>query len=216
MIRRLAALLPRSVQHALRRGWYSLHIKRGRFTTDEPEFGLLHEWIAPGDCVLDVGANLGVYTRRMSELVGPTGRVVSLEPVPTTFELLSANTADLGNVTLIQAAAGIRSGTVHMTMPYARGLPMHYRAHVSSEGEFSVLSVRLADLPVPPPSLIKIDAEGSDLDVLMGMPTDPPVPVLIVEDNSPEVVALLTERGYKSRHIEGSPNLIWRWDEAHA
>jgi len=210
MIKRLAAFLPTRLQLELRRWRYRAHIRGGKFDTDEPEFHLLERWIAPGDWVVDVGANLGVYTRRMAELVGPKGRVVALEPVSSTFELLAANTSDLPNVTLIQAAALGRWGVVHMTVPRAgTGLQNFYRAHVSDDGDLSVLGIPLSDLRFPPASLVKVDAEGHDLDVLLGLPVDPPVPVLIVEYNPPEVVELLTERGYAAERLDGSPNTIW-------
>jgi FkbM family methyltransferase len=187
-----------------------LHIRRRSFITDEPEFSSLETWIKPGDWVVDVGANLGIYTRRMSELVGSAGRVIALEPVPSTFELLAANTADLGNVTLIQAAAVSRRRIVQMVVPlFENGLQCHYRAHVSEEGDLSALGMELADLHIPTPALIKIDAEGHDLDVLLGMEADPPVPVLIVEYNSPDVVRFLTERGYRPQKLGASPNTIW-------
>ena len=34
----------------------------------------------PGDTVLDCGANIGDYTIKASTLVGPTGRVIAIEP----------------------------------------------------------------------------------------------------------------------------------------
>ncbi len=162
-----------------------------------------------------MGANVGVYTRRMSEIVSATGRVIALEPVPSTFELLAANTADLANVTLIQAAAVAQAGIVRMAVPFfENGLRNHYQASVRANGDFSVVGVELADLRIPPPALVKIDAEGHDLGVLNGMATEPPVPVLIVEDNSLEVVELLKSRGYRGQRLEASPNTVWTNDSA--
>ena len=60
------------------------------FTIDqEPDLKLVQHLVKPGDTVLDVGANFGVYTRVLSQLVGPAGRVISVEPVPQTFSILS-------------------------------------------------------------------------------------------------------------------------------
>lgn len=211
MIKRLAALLPHGVQQTLRRWWYRVHIRRGKFVTDEPEFRLLEEWIAPGDWVIDVGANVGIYTRRMSELVGPSGRVLALEPIPSTFELLASNTADLDNVTLIQAAAVAENEVVRMAVPtFDNGLSNMYQAQIDPEGEFSVFGIELSSLQRRPPALVKIDAEGHDLDVLKGMSSSSMVPVLIVEDDSGETVEFLTERGYSAKHLADSPNTVWR------
>ena len=44
----------------------------------EPEYGCLGDWIAEGDWVVDVGANVGHYTVRLSQLVGVSGRFESL------------------------------------------------------------------------------------------------------------------------------------------
>ena len=76
-----------------------------------------------GNCVRDVGATVGRYTRKMSELVGPEGRVVALEPARDTFELLEANAARLRNknVTPAHVAAsdecGLRAMSVRSSPP---------------------------------------------------------------------------------------------------
>src|SRR2546422_3309249 len=47
--------------------------------------------ISAGDTVIDVGANIGIFTVKASKLVGPTGTVISLEPASKSFTLLEAN-----------------------------------------------------------------------------------------------------------------------------
>jgi FkbM family methyltransferase len=47
--------------------------------------------IKTGDSVLDIGANIGFHTLYFSELVGPTGKVLAFEPVPSNFEKLTNN-----------------------------------------------------------------------------------------------------------------------------
>lgn len=64
-----------------------------------------------GKTCVDLGANVGEVTRRMAAVAG---RVFSFEPDPWTVEQLRANVADLGNVTVIPAAAGTRDGTVRL------------------------------------------------------------------------------------------------------
>ena len=44
--------------------------------------------INTGDRVWDVGANVGFYTAKFAEKVGPTGVVVAFEPVRECFDLL--------------------------------------------------------------------------------------------------------------------------------
>ena len=91
-LKRFAAMLPNSWQHELRRRHFQRQIRLGRFHTDEKEYALLDTLLGEGDWALDIGANVGHYTMRMAELVGPSGRVIALEPVPDTFSLLAANT----------------------------------------------------------------------------------------------------------------------------
>jgi 23S rRNA U2552 (ribose-2'-O)-methylase RlmE/FtsJ len=91
VLKRLAAALPASWQNDLKRAYFRRQIKKDLFTTSEPEYKNLHAFIAPGDWVIDVGANIGHYTKRLSELVGAGGRVIAVEPVPETFALLSSN-----------------------------------------------------------------------------------------------------------------------------
>lgn len=47
--------------------------------------------VRPGDTVLDLGAHIGYYTLFLARLVGSGGRVISVEPDPDNFALLSRN-----------------------------------------------------------------------------------------------------------------------------
>ena len=62
--------------------------------------------------VVDVGANVGVYTRFLAGLTGTSGGVHAFEPSPRNFNRLQYATARLPNVTANQAAVGQRSGTI--------------------------------------------------------------------------------------------------------
>ena len=75
-LRRVAALLPRRWQQGLKRHYYRLQHSLGVFKCDEPEYQILDQFVEPGDWVLDIGANVGHYTARLSGLVGPEGRVI--------------------------------------------------------------------------------------------------------------------------------------------
>src|SRR5881296_3836076 len=106
-MKRLASLFPHSWQQELKRHYYRRQIRRQTFETAEPEFKLLSSIVSPGDWVIDVGANIGHYTKQFSELVGSEGRIFALEPVPDTFALLAANASlfKYRNVTLLNVAA---------------------------------------------------------------------------------------------------------------
>src|SRR6266581_7664130 len=91
LVKRIAATLPPLWQNELKRIHFRRQMRRGTFVTPEPEYAILPTLISVGDWVIDVGANVGHYTKRLSELVGPTGRVIAFEPVPETFALLAGN-----------------------------------------------------------------------------------------------------------------------------
>ena len=48
-------------------------------------------FLKPGDCFVDCGANIGTYSLLAASAVGPTGRVVSYEPVAATAQRLREN-----------------------------------------------------------------------------------------------------------------------------
>src|SRR5262245_49548095 len=49
---------------------------------------LMSALLRPGDTVVDVGANRGMFALAASRLVGETGRVVCFEPNPNCFQIL--------------------------------------------------------------------------------------------------------------------------------
>lgn len=59
--------------------------------------------------MVDLGANLGVYTRRMAE---HSPDVIAFEPDPWAFDELKKSVSHLDNVRLVQAAAGLSDGTL--------------------------------------------------------------------------------------------------------
>jgi FkbM family methyltransferase len=214
----LASLLPVSLQQRLKRRHYARQIRRNQFVSDEQEFQQLAHWVEPGNWILDVGANIGQYSARFSELVGPIGRVISFEPVPRTFELLAANMALLPtqNVTLINAAASDSFGTGGMEIPkFDTGLDNYYMASLQpSASDISVLLLPIDNLQIPERiALAKIDVEGHELSALRGMENivRRDTPTLIVEGYVDEVATYLAELGYGFETFEGSSNRVYRY-----
>jgi len=180
---------------------------------EEPDLQLLSMLVETGDLVVDVGANYGVYTRHLSELVGPEGHVVSVEPIPVTCSVLRKNVERHGwtNVEVHQVAASERNTELTMVVPeYSSGGENFYMAHVESaeedvaERRFNVsgrtLDSRLADQEGEP-SFIKIDVEGHELSTLKGATTmlRKCRPALLVETSqaTQEVWELLARLGYR-------------------
>ena len=219
-LKHIAARLPKAWQLELKRLRYRRQILRNEFATDEPEYDLLPQLVRPGDWVVDVGANVGHYTKRLSELVGPRGRVLAFEPTPATFSLLAANARWFAhpNVSLFNAAVSDKTDLVGMAIPdFNTGLANYYEAHLApaADSAFSVLTVSLDALGLDHRiALVKIDAEDHEAFVLAGMRTliAKHQPTLIVETGSAEVVAGLAALGYAPEKLPGSPNYLFRTD----
>lgn len=216
LLKRLASRLPRPWQQELKRLHFARLIRKGQFSADEPEFERLAEWVRRGDWVLDIGANVGQYTIRLSELVGASGRVIAFEPVPPTFELLAANVARarFANITLVNAAASDEPGLVGMAIPMLdTGLDNYYMASLTDNGgTVSVLAAPVDTLPLPQRiSLAKVDVEGHELRVLRGMAAvlARDHPVLIVEGRSADVLGYLSQFGYRYTDAARSPNRVF-------
>lgn len=216
-LKNFAARMPSSWQLEIRRHLYRRQIRRGVFTTHEPEYGLLSSFLSDGDWAIDIGANIGHYTKGMSDLVGARGRVIAFEPVADTFSLLAANVQNYRcqNVTLVNAAASDKTGVTGIAIPrLTNGLFNYYEATVVSNGDgLPVMTLALDALDLPTAvRLVKIDAEGHELSVLKGMRQllTRDKPALIVEVSGEAVHALLTEMGYTRETLANSPNHIYR------
>jgi FkbM family methyltransferase len=217
----IVALLPRLWQYELKHLYYGIQIRLNRFSTSEPEYALLPTLLFSGDYVIDIGANVGHYTKRFSELVGKNGRVIAFEPVPETFAVLSGNIQlfKFPNVTLINAAVSDETNFVGMLIPtFDTALKNFYMAHLEHDSDkqtdgFQVLTLRLDCLNIPQKiSLVKIDVEGYEAFVLRGMVDilQRDHPSLIVETDSSEVEAYLCGIGYLAERLVGSPNILFR------
>lgn len=216
VLKRIASRLSLRHQQELKRVHFARQIRAGTFITDEHEFGRLGEWVRPGDWVLDIGANVGHYACRLSQLVGPEGRVFAFEPMPATFELLVANAARFAfqNVTLLNFAASRAPGIVGMSVPRLDvGLDNYYMAKIASGADTtSVASIDVDALRLPRPvKLAKLDVEGHELEALQGMQQllRDSRPVLIVEGTSPEVADFLAGFGYAFSYEAGSSNRVF-------
>ena len=215
-LKRISSVLPLHTQQNLKRRRFARQIRTGRFRTSEPEYARLGQWVQPGDWVIDVGANVGHYAVRLSQLVGPSGRVLAFEPVPETFELLASDIAACGtrNVSLFNVAVSAGMRVAGITLPrFATGLTNYYMAELTDRGgAFDVLTVPL-DALMPPErvSLVKLDVEGHEMQALLGMQglLRRDHPRLIVEGRSSEVATFLVEIGYQFSELDGSPNRVF-------
>jgi FkbM family methyltransferase len=214
-LKRIASRFPLSIQNSMKRAVFARQIRRGNFVTDEKEFGRLSEWVSAGDWVIDIGANIGHYTLKLSSIVGAEGRVLAFEPITATFEVLASNVARsrASNVTLFNTAASDGTTVVGMDIPsFDSGMDNYYMANISADGGISCLTVAVDSLNLPNRvGFIKIDAEGHEMHVLAGMREllMRDKPILVVELSSDDIEGFLESLGYEVSKIEGSSNLIF-------
>lgn len=165
-IRKILKRLPKKYVKNLKKLYYKLQINQGRFQSQESEFSFISRLIEKGDRVIDIGANVGHYTLKLSDLVGEQGRVIAFEPVPETFEMLSSNLghAEKNNVTLINGAVFKDVTEAKFTVP-GENL---YRSHMDAAGDLAIMTFRLRSF-LPDTwvlTFVKIDAEGCDEDII--------------------------------------------------
>jgi FkbM family methyltransferase len=124
----------------------------------------------PGDVVFDVGAGIGAETLVFSRLVGPSGRVVSIEAHPRTFERLErlCRLNRLTNVTPLQVAVADADGELVIS---DRG--DHLRNTVLDGDGIAVPARRIdaiaAELGVKRIDLLKMNIEGAERAALRGL-----------------------------------------------
>lgn len=141
---------------------------------EPPTARVIAELLEPGDTFIDVGANSGIFTLLASSRVGPAGRVLSFEPVPSMRGRITDNLAlnKMKNVTLHGVALSNAVGeiTFYEGPQGHKGLSsMRPIEEVSTM--LQVPTIPLDDLAGSAPSvkLIKIDVEGAEQLVIEGM-----------------------------------------------
>jgi FkbM family methyltransferase len=132
--------------------------------------------LAPGDLFVDLGANIGYYSLLASRLVGPEGRVVSIEASPSTFRKLCANIKLNGrsNIEPINAAVSDGPGElpIYLGNPENLGHSTTLANVGSAEGMKLEATVRADSMESLVGSdlwgarFIKVDVEGAEAIVL--------------------------------------------------
>jgi FkbM family methyltransferase len=140
----------------------------------EPELALVPLLVHPGDTVIDVGANSGLYTLEAATRVGPGGTVVALEPNPDMTAVLRANIERnrLAAVRVRPLAAAEAPGPArlyeNLGRPNAFGLTPRHPDTPWRPVTTVTLDQLAADEGLGPVHLVKVDAEGAEDRVLAG------------------------------------------------
>lgn len=126
---------------------------------------------APAPFVIDAGANVGFATLWFLGRY-PGARVHCFEPAPGNLELLRHNVGNRPDVVINAAALGRDAGRLELHL--AASAAMHsLKDEGTGEGTVGVDVVNLAayldDANIDRVDVLKLDVEGSELDVLEGM-----------------------------------------------
>lgn len=131
------------------------------------DMGFLLHFLRKEDIFIDVGANIGSYTVLASAEIG--ARTISIEPIPSTFAFLKDNVV-LNNINNIVELYNIGLASKNSSMKFTK--TQDTVNHVATDYDKDVIEVKVNTLDniikESNPSLIKIDVEGYEFEVLMG------------------------------------------------
>jgi FkbM family methyltransferase len=212
---------------------------RALMNDDGAELGMLRSLIPPGSTTVDVGANVGDFSRRLCEL-SKGGLVIAFEPqaMPRSVLGITAYVRRRANIILLPFALGAPAAgsdrLVELKVPIkSRNTVGIGLAHIGDETDLaSRFQIRrelvplfsldeiMAHIECPRVSLIKIDVEGGELGVLRGaaatLATHRPA-ILCEIDNregrfgvgKDDLADFLRGFGYVPRRISDLSELSW-------
>jgi FkbM family methyltransferase len=144
--------------------------------TERPVQHALERLVEPGSVFFDIGANVGFFTLLGARLVGSSGRVVAFEPLVDNAKRLRRNVElnSFSNVDVVvkgvSDASGhrimdVRNSATAALLPADHSGPLDglVRVEVTSLDDF------LATRPGLDPDVVKIDAEGHEVEIVRGM-----------------------------------------------
>lgn len=168
-----------------------------------------------GEVFVDVGAHIGKYTLRIAKIVGENGRVIAIEPDPENFKalLLGIKMNELKNVSALNIAAWDKSAILplYKSKPDSKisSVGLHGKGWSSIKRKISEkivyvvakpLDKIIKELNVFRVDWIKIDAEGSEYEVLRGSKKTIEYynPKIIIESliKQTEIIEFMQKLGY--------------------
>jgi len=126
--------------------------------------------------IIDIGSNIGGSILYFHARF-PNARIVGFEPHPETFDVLKRNVGTLPGVTIVNCGLGTRSERVSLADESVnfgafstKGRPRgHTKPLKMVECDIRPLNDVLQELGISKVDLIKIDCEGAETDVLLGL-----------------------------------------------
>jgi FkbM family methyltransferase len=187
-------------------------------------FDLAREFVKPGAIVWDIGANVGVFCIAAAQKAGPQGSIIAIEPDPWLCHLLersiAAQTSKATPIKIMQVAVSGAVGTETLHIANRGRASNHLSTiaeHSQVGGTREAIEVRTITLDWlleqgPPPTLVKIDAEGAEIDLLHSshrLLTEIR-PIIMCESqhrNRPAVTTIFNQYNYKLYDWNSTPRV---------
>ncbi len=206
-------------------------------TYEMPVQEVFSQYLKPGDIFYDIGANVGFFTIVAAKIVGSTGKVYAFEPEAVNAATVRRN-AQINNyahVTVVEKAVSRTTGVEKLWLTENCG--GHTLASVGTvsdaKNSITVDTVSIDDLIdkklIEPPTFVKIDVEGAEIDVLNGMSQTikeyQPMIIYEVDDREKEgllnkhkeIDNFLHSQGYEIKYLaESYPSNAWNVGHALA
>ena len=139
--------------------------------SDKKELELFQKIIKPGSVILDIGANIGLYTSYFSKLAGQNGKVHSFEPDVTNFKNFKKVTAKLSNV--VGNHSAVSDSNVPLKIYTSHRLNVDHRTYpvdeYSTSYEVPATSIDAYVNGKYKVDIVKMDIQGAEYPALVGM-----------------------------------------------
>lgn len=139
------------------------------------QMALFRQIIKPGMTVVDIGANIGLYSVIAGKLVGKDGKVFSFEPEKNNYEFLNRNIEanNLNNVFPNKTAVSSEKSTKNLFLfsenTGSYSLVDNRKTNVSVPVQTDTLDNLLKQLSTNKVDVIKMDIEGAEYKAFEGM-----------------------------------------------
>ncbi|HXV31053.1 MAG TPA: FkbM family methyltransferase [Sinorhizobium sp.] len=201
-----------------------------RGTYERPIQQAIASHLIPGDTFFDIGANIGFFSLIAARCVGKEGHVYAFEPVPRNANAIvrSAELNGFDTIRVFPEAIGATTGRAELLLARHLGgaalasaeTPPDMTGHL--EVDVTTLDDAIVQHGLRPPTVIKIDVEGAEMDAFRGMTktlhTHRPKIIYEVDDatrdgldrKARQIAALLASAGYALAALPASyPGQGW-------
>jgi len=174
-----------------------------------------------GDCVLDIGANIGYYSLMEARIVGPRGKVYAIEPVPHNMKLLedSVRLNNYDNIETFRLAIGQTDSVAKMYLSDHPNWSSFYPPRkIMGKIDIPISSVDSFLKGKRLPDLIRMDVEGYEYEIIIGMSglLRSGVPLRMFIEFHPDIMgrqrassflSILKQHGFQLRKVILEPNI---------